>query len=268
MPLIKCKCVIEEFFGDMKNNRENDADDGKLVEEIKRALDKAQTKQEKLKLLSTVPRSWGVNNIHAMLGVSHHMAKNALKIRATLGYGCSPSKNRGRALPKELIEKVHDFYQDDSNSRVMPGQRDYLPVTIDGRKDRVQKRLLLFDLKELHYNFQARHPEVKLSCSKFCKLRPPFCVTVGCSGAHNVCVCKIHQNLKLMFCGLNKELEKDYAIADVIKDMVCPTPDENCFLLQCKSCPGISIAANPIKKQMETQQVQYVHFKNWTCTDR
>ena len=61
-----------------------------------------------------------------------------------------------------------------------------------------QKRLLLCNLKELYCAYKEKYPHHKVGLSKFCKLRPKWCVTVSSSGSHSVCVCEIHQNTKLM----------------------------------------------------------------------
>ena len=41
----------------------------------------------------------------------------------------------------------------------------------------------------------------KIGFSKFPELRPQHCVLAGASGTHAVCVCTIHQNVKLMMIG-------------------------------------------------------------------
>ena len=58
-----------------------------------------------------------------------------------------------------------------------------------------QKRLLLTNIKEMYVEFKQRI-KLNIGLSKFCELRPKWCVTVDSSGMHSVCVCQIHQNLK------------------------------------------------------------------------
>ena len=47
-----------------------------------------------------------------------------------------------------------------------------------------------------------KEPELKVGFSKFCEMKPRWCVTVGARGAHSVCVYSIHQNVKLMVTAL------------------------------------------------------------------
>ena len=82
------------------------------------------------------------------------------------------------------------FYQEDEYSRILPGKKDFKSVKgPDGKRQHVQKRLLLLNLNELYQNYKARYPNDKIGLSKFCALRPPYCITVGSRDTHSVCVC-------------------------------------------------------------------------------
>ena len=48
--------------------------------------------------------------------------------------------------------------------------------------------------------------------SKFCKLRPKWCVLLVASGTHCVCVCTYHQNMKLILDTLNLEYKRPLKI--------------------------------------------------------
>ena len=69
-------------------------------------------------------------------------------------------------------------------------------MLIDGKKEAEQKRLLLMNLRELH--LLLKEEKISVSFSEFCKLRPKNCIIAGASGTHLVCVCTVHQNVKLM----------------------------------------------------------------------
>ena len=88
--------------------------------------------------------------------------------------------------------------EDDEFSKMMPGSRDHVSIARNVHK---QKRLLLCNLKELHCAYKEKYPHHKIGLSKFCQLRPKWCITVSSSGSHSVCVCQIHQNTKLMVDG-------------------------------------------------------------------
>ena len=62
----------------------------------------------------------------------------------------------------------------------------------------VQKQLVLSNLREVYHEFKETFPDRKIEFSKFAESRPKHCILAGNSGIHAVCVCTIHQNVKLM----------------------------------------------------------------------
>ena len=84
----------------------------------------------------------------------------------------------------------------------MPVKKDFLSVRNEtGEKEHRQKRLVLCNLTEAYRQFKTLHPDIKVGFSKFAELQPKECVLAGATGTHSVCVCTIHQNLKLMMAG-------------------------------------------------------------------
>ena len=118
---------------------------------------------------------------------------------------------KGHGLNSKTVEIVTDFYKLDEISALMPGKKDCIKVkNINGEKIDIQKRLLLATLRELYQCFKERYPELKIGFSRFYSLKPPECVYVTSSGAHTVCVCVIHQNVKLSILGKNCIFALDY----------------------------------------------------------
>ena len=56
----------------------------------------------------------------------------------------------------------------------------------------------LCNLRELHISFTEKHQNVNVGFSKFCALRPKWCVLVGSEMTHSVCICSVHQNIVLL----------------------------------------------------------------------
>ena len=102
---------------------------------------------------------------------------------------------------KKTVELVSSFYESDETSRMMPGKKDFVSVKRTEGRVHVQKRLVLCNLRELHQMFKDHYPYEAIGFSKFADLRPKHCVLAGASGTHSVCVCTIHQNMKLMMLG-------------------------------------------------------------------
>ena len=80
------------------------------------------------------------------------------------------------------------------------------------------------NLNELNQAFKIDHPNKKIGISKFCELKPKNCNTVG---SHSVCVCKSHQNVKLMIAALS--LNEKVTHHDLMAKMVCPPISKLCM---------------------------------------
>ena len=71
----------------------------------------------------------------------------------------------------------------------MPGKKDCVTIKGEnGDKSVVSKRLILCNLKEAHTCFKDTFPDLKVGFSKFAELRPKYCILVGQSGTHSVCL--------------------------------------------------------------------------------
>ena len=60
---------------------------------------------------------------------------------------------------------------------------------------------MLGNLKEIYHNFKGRYRDMKIGFSTFAILKPKDCVLEGASGTHSLCVCTIHNKVKLMMYG-------------------------------------------------------------------
>jgi len=102
----------------------------------------------------------------------------------------------------------------------MPGIKDRISVKKNVYE---QKQLLLCTLKELYVEFKKQNPTTKLGFSKFCTLRPKWCVSVGSSSTHGVCVYTIHQNVILLLHAAHIEEIFEELIAMAARDIKAET---------------------------------------------
>lgn len=115
-----------------------------------------------------------------------------------------PSRKKGKSLPVGAVEKVVEFFQSDEYSRVCPGKKDYVSMTVDGECKQMQKRLLLANLKELHIEFTIYNTV-------------QYSLPVTSRGMHSMCVCEHHQNIKLLMPAIPQHTE----YTDLLKKIVC-----------------------------------------------
>lgn len=156
-----------------------------------------------------MPDSWEVSHIAHEFNCSRKLVLNSKK-------EISESKNvdsnssgmdiqnpaGNQPLNLDVTKLVIDFYESEENSKQLAGMKDFKSVKdCDGNRIRVQKKLVLCNLKELYQNFKAKYDKVPIGFSKFAALRHAHCILAGSSGTHVVCVCTIHQNVKLLLEG-------------------------------------------------------------------
>jgi hypothetical protein len=179
---------------------------------------------------------------------------------------------------------VVDFYLSDSNNRQCTGTKEYIsvhrnhqclrgknivPASIERQPRRnkvyMQKRLLLSSVAELYAAFMEENkdsPSAKIGRSKFAELRPPWCVSPGSWGTHNVCICIHHQNPKLMVIAMN--LEED--ITSLMARLVCSLDNEQCMLQKCQSRPSTDKLLNHLQSCLDS--ADWITYKQWMHTDR
>ena len=83
-------------------------------------------------------------------------------------------------LAIETIKKVINFYGSDEVSRLYPREKENGRMTVreNGSKVKVQKRLLLCNIKEIYSKFKSKSPEVKIVFFYF--LSPKTKVVYNC----------------------------------------------------------------------------------------
>ena len=144
----------------------------------------------------------------------------------------------------------------------MPGSKDYVSV---GKKQHMQKWLLLVNLKELYNSFLKEHADIKIGFSKFCQLQPKWRVLLGASGTRCVCACTYHQNMKLILDPLNLEHK------DLLKFLVCNPGSKHCMIHQCSNCPDDEEQLHLyLKETIESLNISdgEIKFWQWTTTDK
>ena len=91
---------------------------------------------------------------------------------------------------------------------MMPGQKDTKSVKIDGKKCIIQKRLIFGNLQDVNQRFIRENEGINISFSKFCLLPPEHCIFAGTGGTHNVCLCPIDENMRLMTSGIKQKISE------------------------------------------------------------
>ena len=231
---------------------------------------KTSNNRQKKQVLTMMPPSGSIKRAQNEFEVSEYMVREAKKLVEEKGSLELPDQKKGKGLSEDVVKAVKNFYCDDEYSRQMQGKKDCKSI---GRNLHMQKRLLLCDLKELYAMFKKTYPDKKVGFSKFCSLRPKWCVLVGCSGTQSVCVCTIHQNVTLMLAAV--KLEKDHR--EVMEMMVCSRSSKECMIHRCPNCPDTGVLEQYLNQQLKSENEEanqdseeeevHIQFQQWTNVD-
>ena len=85
----------------------------------------------------------------------------------------------------------------------MSEKKDYVSVSKGVHKKIFSTCKSLCNLQELYTAFKEKHPNVNIGFSKFCALRPKWCVLAGLKMTYSACVCRTHQNVVLLVDGMD-----------------------------------------------------------------
>lgn len=235
-----------------------------IVNQLKEKFAETTKKEQKIKILSVLPRSWSARKISKEFSTTVYLPLLTKKLVEENGIMCGPKKRIGtKTIDEKTVKCVKEFYSSDEISRVCPGKRDYVTVDENNIKIAKQRRLILMNLKEAYAVFKEQHINLKVGFSKFASLRPPECIlALDTAGTHSVCVCMYHQNVKLIFESMKRIFGVDsYRV--LFKRMMCAEPSDECFLNECEQCPGVKEMEKYLCEIMTAIEIESVTFKQW-----
>ena len=109
---------------------------------------------------------------------------------------------------------------------------------------------------------------MKVGFSKFAMLCPSEYVLAGSSRTHSVCMCTIHQNIKLTMIGAKMAkiagLEKYHHMNAC---MLCNPAQLVCYFRPCPNCPSVDEFENELVELYELEGIGEIQFQQWTSTD-
>ena len=252
--------VVSQSAASSKNSDFFDVDN--LMNDLKSEF-LSSSYQEKIQILTLKPDSWTTEKTCNFFDTTKHAVQKAINLKKQEGILSMPKRAKQKGISSEDLQVVTNFFNDDEYSRQLPGRKDYVSVRIDGRKQHVQKRLLLGNLSELYEAFKKDHSTIKISFAKFCSVRPKWYKLLSSSGSHNVCVCRKHQNSILAALALDLEYK------DLMKMIVCDTESRICMIHRCDSCPGKDALLEFLKTTItDLDSDDKILFQQWRSTDR
>ena len=176
-----------------------------------------------------------------------------------------PAPKKENTITTETLHLVTSVYEDDNFSRKVPEKKDYVSVNKGVHNQNFATCKSLCNLQELYTAFKEKHPNVNIGFSKFCALRPKWCVLAGSKIVHSVCVCSVHQNVMLLV----DATDWDLTYKDLIKKIVCNTESNKCIMHWCESCPGTATLKEFLDQVLnEYEDDEKRNYCQWDTTNR
>ena len=164
-----------------------------------------------------------------------------LALRVKLDFSKSKKRQSSRkALTEKTIQTVKTFYLCDDVSRWNPGKRDTIVVKENHVKQTMQRRYLQLSINELHAQFISENPSISIGTTKFRSLKPKH-VLYASQTPRNMCLCTIHENMRLLFESANRHskngnIQIPLYNRDIVNEIVCAPPSHSCYYNQCDNC--------------------------------
>lgn len=224
---------------------------GKAMQRVERALPKSPRKR--------------VIVIGKMLSkVSPKRAKMIVKLSSMKKFKpLFQRKKRSDAIEKTQLEEIERFFSRDDISRMCPGRKEFVSVKTSVGREHRQKRILLFNLREVHEMFLVESA-TKVGFSKFCSMRPAQVILTAQRG-QEVCMCEYHENVEMCLEGISKVVPSVTKNArEVLEETVCSMTDEKCIDRQCDEC-GVSKLDHHFDEIDDDTEVEY---RKWVKTEK
>ena len=119
------------------------------------------------------------------------------------------------------------------------------------------------NLQELYTAFKEKHPNVNIGFSKFCAMRPKWCVLAGSKMTQSVCLCCANQNAVLLVVAMDWDL--------AYKDLVnLYNPESNkCIMHRCEYCPGTATFKRfPDQELNDYENDEKFNYCQWDTMDQ
>jgi len=158
-----------------------------------------------------------------------------------------------QGLTAETLSSVNEFFSRSDIVYTAPGMRDEITVWKDGKKEKMRKYFLTMFLREAYAVFQEMHPDINISFSKFCSLRPQNVLLLKDTPTDQ-CRCRLHENFRLKLKSL--AISQDQSFWDKI---LCDPVGlhSECWRGQCEHC------SNGEKLEMPADGASSVSWMEW-----
>ncbi|XP_025828833.1 uncharacterized protein LOC112904017 [Agrilus planipennis] len=155
---------------------------------------------------------------------------------------------------KILSTKIKEFFERDDISRATAGKKEAVSL----KKDKMQKRYLLDNMKNLYVSFKQENPALRCSYKTFTRYRP-FFVVPPTVAARETCLCRIHTNIQyLAFALCKNKVIPTSDLNKIIVDQVCNPDSLACMTGICSVCLSKTTNFDTSKDEIIVRYSQWI----------
>ena len=169
-----------------------------IMEEVKATKEICPTK--KRAVLHRMISGKVVKKYRCIRAISSSLGFSRTSLHKCKNKSLQLTREKRQCLSRRVIENVVSFLGREDNSRMQPGKADAKKCT-DGKKH--QTKVLTDYMRNLHQKFNAEHPDMPISLTTFCRLRPRH-ILLARYISRNACQCTRHQNIALKLQAIKK----------------------------------------------------------------
>ena len=215
-----------------EEEKQKDRERMKRVREKNKTLPKVEKERrlslqrERMRKLRAKKRVFEINNDSSAYATKQALGKAIHRSERNLPLNLARMKEVINALyakfdcdgvppPKRMSETSEDeklvvaFYQQQDISQATAVRKEYVIVRKDREKFQIQKRYLLYTIKEAHQIFRQDNPGINIGLSKFSSLRPANVVTIQ-DIPHETCLCKTHENMAFLLKEISRKVRGSF----------------------------------------------------------
>ena len=230
-----------------------------LLEKLKIKLENTENYAEKVQMLTIAPPHWTVKQCADYFNVTEYRIRKARNIEPFE----KPAPRTIKRIEQSEEDLIVELYNDESIDRPEMKNTKFIKNK-EGVSTLVGKKLLTMSIDELYNQYVSDCEKVRkvkpVGRTMFFHLRPKNIVTADAYGAHSFCVCKSHQNVKLLLDSIEKA-PADWDKHWYYNSLVCDSVTHQCVTGKCSNCPNIDNLKSRLKELIEEGEM--ISYQQW-----
>ena len=141
---------------------------------------------------------WYLNVLFRILMSLGTLLQLHMKSKKQVEYQRNLPLKKGKSITTETLDLVTNVYEDDNFNRQVPQNKDYASVSKAVHNQKLCNLQKSSWLARIITAFKEKLTNVNIGFSKFCDLKPKWCLLAGSKMTRSFCVFSAHENVVLL----------------------------------------------------------------------